>query len=173
MKHIAAKLDVKVHLIVFKDTAMLFSQTVEYALRAAVHLASSGDAPQTNRQIADCTRVPAGYLSKVLQALGRAGLVRAQRGIHGGFTLSRTAEGITILDVVNAVDPIQRITDCPLGLDAHAANLCPLHHKLDEALAMIEDAFATTTLAEITATPDQSKPLCEMTVGGETAAETG
>lgn len=140
---------------------MLFSQTAEYALRAAVHLASREGLPQTNRQIALATRVPAGYLSKVLQALGRASLVRAQRGIGGGFTLSRQAQEITVLEVVAAVDPIQRIHQCPLGLKSHGKNLCPLHRKLDDALASVEQAFSATTLADILNSPGRSRPLCE------------
>ena len=133
-----------------------------------MHLAVHAGEPQTSRQIADATRVPAGYLSKVLQSLGRGGLVRGQRGIGGGFTIARDAEAITILDVVNAVDLIERITECPLGLEAHSTNLCPLHHKLDEALSMIENAFATTTLADLINPSARSKPLCA--AAGERAA---
>lgn len=148
---------------------MLFSQTAEYALRAAVHLAASHGQPQTNQQIAEATRVPAGYLSKVLQSLGRAGLVRAQRGIGGGFTLSREPAEVTVLDVVNAVDPVQRIVTCPLGLKSHGKNLCPLHRKLDDALATVEAAFGSTTLAEVLASPGQRRPLCDVTVSGKPA----
>ena len=146
----------------------MFSQTVEYALRAAVLLAADPDRPQTTEQIADRTRVPRGYLSKVLQHLGRADLVHAQRGLHGGFTLNRPPEQITVLEVVNAVDPIQRIRECPLGLEAHGKNLCPLHRRLDDAMAMIEAVFGRTTLAEVLADPSESKPLCEVTVEGAT-----
>lgn len=146
---------------------MLFSQTAEYALRAAVHLAANVGRAQTNQQIADATRVPAGYLSKVLQALGRGGLVRAQRGIGGGFTLGRAPAEITVLDVVNAVDPVERINECPLGLKAHGRNLCPLHRKLDDALALIENAFGSTTLADVLKAPGRNRPLCDVTVDGE------
>ena len=150
---------------------MLFSHTSEYALRAAVHLAVHVDHPQTNQQIAEATRVPAGYLSKVLQAMGRGGLVRAQRGLGGGFTLSREPKDMTVLDVVNAVDPIGRITECPLGLKAHGTNLCPLHRRLDDALAQVEQVLGDTTLAELIETPGGSRPLCEVTIDGDKALE--
>ena len=48
----------------------MFSQTVEYALRAVVHLADQAPSPRTTDQIAAATRVPKAYLSKVLQGLG-------------------------------------------------------------------------------------------------------
>jgi len=137
----------------------MISQTVEYALRAVVFLADQGE-PRTTQQISEHTKVPAAYLSKVMQSLGRANLVHSQRGLHGGFALARTAEQLSIWDVVQAVEPMQRIRTCPLELDAHRVRLCPLHKRLDDAMAMIEEAFKTTTLAEILAEPTTSKPLC-------------
>jgi Rrf2 family transcriptional regulator, nitric oxide-sensitive transcriptional repressor len=115
---------------------------------------------QTTDQVAEATRVPRAYLSKVLQCLGRAKLVHAQRGLGGGMTLTKPAARITILEVVNAVEPIQRIRTCPLELAAHGVHLCPLHRRLDSALEMVEAAFQHTTLAEILAEPTRSIPLC-------------
>jgi len=139
----------------------MFSQTVEYALRAALYLAREAPEPRTTDRIALATHVPKAYLSKVLQGLGRAGLVRSQRGLGGGMTLMQDPKALTILEVVNAVEPIRRIKECPLGLTSHGMNLCPLHRRLDNALATVEQAFRKTTLAEILAEPMTSEPLCE------------
>jgi Rrf2 family transcriptional regulator, nitric oxide-sensitive transcriptional repressor len=138
----------------------VLSQTVEYALRAAVHLAQESPEACTTDQIAVATRVPRAYLSKVLQALVRGGIVQSQRGLGGGMTLARPTDQVTILEVVNAVEPLQRIHTCPLELAAHGVRLCPLHRRLDNALAMVEKAFAGSTLAEILAEPSRSVPLC-------------
>jgi Rrf2 family transcriptional regulator, nitric oxide-sensitive transcriptional repressor len=138
----------------------MFSQTVEYALRAVVHLASRAPSPQTTDQIAKATRVPRAYLSKVIQGLARGDIVESQRGLGGGVSLTRSPDELTILDVINAVEPIQRIRSCPLGLAAHGTHLCPLHHRLDRALASVEQAFASSTLAEVLAEPTTSVPLC-------------
>ncbi len=139
----------------------MLSQTVEYALRAMVYLAGCNEDPQPTEQISEKTKVPAPYLAKVLQNLTRKGLVRSQRGVKGGFLLAQPPEDITILDVVNAVDPIQRITSCPLELKSHGVRLCPLHFRMDRALALVEEAFRKSTLAEVLAEPTQSKPLCD------------
>src|SRR3954467_12237327 len=104
----------------------MFSQTVEYALRAVVYLADQSPSPRTTDQIAAATRVPKAYLSKVLQGLSRAGLVHAQRGIGGGMSLPKPPERLTILEVVDAVEPIGRIRECPVGLASHGVRLCPL-----------------------------------------------
>jgi Rrf2 family protein len=140
----------------------MFSKTVEYALRAVAHLAYEAPQARTTEQISDATRVKPAYLSKVLQALSRAGIVKSQRGVGGGITLARRPEGLTILEVVNAVDPIQRIKTCPLGLKTHGMRLCPLHRRMDDALATVEAAFRSTTLAEVLAEPTHSPPLCEV-----------
>jgi Rrf2 family protein len=94
----------------------MFSQTVEYALRAVVHLAMKSPQPQKTAEIAEATQVPPAYLSKVLQGLKEKGVVRLQRGIGGGVALAHQPDQLTILDIVNAVDPIKRITTCPLDL---------------------------------------------------------
>ena len=140
---------------------MIFSQTVEYALRAAVWLADHGEG-QTTQEIAEATKVPPSYLSKVLQNLRRAGIVHGQRGVGGGFTLARPPREISVLDVVQAVDPIERIKTCPLGIPSHGANLCPLHRKLDDAIGHVTSAFGTTSLAELVAPRHRLKPLCPL-----------
>jgi Rrf2 family protein len=139
----------------------MFSQTVEYALRAMVHLAATAPDPQTTEAIAKVTKVPQAYLSKVLQSLVQAGLVKSQRGMGGGMALARKPAELTILEVVNAVDPIRRIKTCPLGLETHGVHLCPLHRRVDNALALVEDAFARSTLQEVIDEPTTSVPLCD------------
>jgi len=114
--------------------------------------------------VAEATRVPPACLSKVLQALSRGGIVKSQRGVGGGIALARPADELTILEVVNAVEPIQRIKSCPLGLKSHGVRLCPLHRRIDDAMATVEAAFGSTTLAEILAEPTHSPPLCEVGV---------
>lgn len=138
----------------------MFTQTVEYALRVAVRLAATDPEPQTADDIAAATRVPRAYLAKVVQALVRGGVARSKRGVGGGVVLSKRPEELSILEIVNAVDPICRIKTCPLGLPTHGEKLCPLHKRLDDALAHVEQAFAGTTLAEVLAEPTTSVPLC-------------
>ena len=139
----------------------MISPTAEYALRAMVAIAQRREDAVVTPTIAEITKVPPGYLSKVLQTLRKAGLVDSKRGLGGGFTLARPAENVTVLEVVNAVDPIKRIRRCPLGIDSHGANLCPLHKRLDEATELVEQSFASTTIAELLSAPGLSAPLCQ------------
>src|SRR5437763_13868483 len=98
------KVDVNIRFSIGRRFLMI-SQTVEYALRAIVHLAAYPGAAQTNRQIAEATKVPMPYLSKVLQQMTRAGLIRSHRGLRGGFTLARRPDEITVFEVFEVVDP--------------------------------------------------------------------
>lgn len=137
----------------------MLSQTAEYALRAIVFLAQH-DEGQPTSAIAEGTQVPPSYLSKVLQGLQRGDLVQGRRGAGGGFVLARTASHIRVLDVVDAVDPIARIRKCPLGNPAHKNGLCPLHRRLDDAMALVEQTFAATSIDELVAEPASTPPLC-------------
>lgn len=129
-----------------------------------MHLAALPSGAAANSEsIAERTKVPQGYLSKVLRDLVVAELVTSQRGPNGGFTLAREPSRISMLDVVNAVDPIQRILKCPLGNPAHV-KLCPLHRRIDDALDTIEREFGKTSLAEVLAESGKGGGQCKTLV---------
>jgi Rrf2 family protein len=138
----------------------VFSATLEYALRAVTFLAGKPGEGMTAQRVSEGTQVPEDYLSKVLQQLVRGGVLTSQRGRHGGFQLARPAAEISMLAVVNAVEPIPRIERCPLGLRQHGVKLCPLHRRLDEAYGLVERAFAQTTLAELVDDNRSREALC-------------
>ena len=137
----------------------MFSKTVEYALRAVVHLAQESPQAKKTSDIATATKVPSAYLPKILQSLRSAGVVNLQRGVGGGVSLAKSPEDLTILDVVNAVEPIERITTCPLGLKSHGTHLCALHKQMDNVIEQMETAFANMTVAKLLASPNRSIPL--------------
>jgi Rrf2 family protein len=130
----------------------LFSSTAEYALRGIVYLATNREGLWSSQAIADATKVPPKYISKILNDLVSAGLIISRRGPNGGFALAREPEQISILDVVNAVDPIRRIETCPLGIPTHGHNLCRLHRKLDDTIALVEEALRSSSIIEMTET---------------------
>src|SRR4051812_37938416 len=134
----------------------MLSQTAEYALRAMVSLVTSGRRARTAQELAAESQVPLDYLSKILNSLGKAGLITGQRGRGGGFQPTVRASEMTVLEVISAVDPLKRIKTCPLGLAAHGENLCPLHRKLDDAVKSVEIAFGTTTIQSLV-----GKSFCE------------
>ena len=135
----------------------MISQTAEYALRAIVYLGNENGSPRTISHLAPAIDAPESYLSKVMQRLSREGIVASQRGLHGGFTLSREPSKLSVLDIVNAVDPIQRIHHCPLGKEDHSRKLCPLHTLMDSTLAGAEDRFREVTVESLLEKPAPKK----------------
>jgi Rrf2 family protein len=138
----------------------MLSRTAEYALRAVVWLSDHPESSVSGPALATATQVPADYLSKVMQCLVRAGLVEAQRGKNGGFSLTSPPDEVTILDVINAVEPVRRIRSCPLGLPGHES-LCPLHRSLDNIAGQLERAYRGIRLSDLLRSTGV-KPLCPL-----------
>ncbi len=128
-------------------------------------LAYMPDELVSTSELADVTLVPTNYLAKVLQLLAKAELITGRRGVGGGYRLNRPATEITLLDVINSIDPIERIGSCPLKLPNHSGKLCPLHSQLDAAHKMLIEQFQSITLFEVISKDPQTRPLCnpEMT----------
>jgi len=145
----------------------LFSSTAEYALRAIVYLATNTSGRWSSHAIAGATKVPPKYISKILSDLVAAQLVTSRRGPHGGFVLTREPERISVLDVVNAVDPICRIETCPLGIATHGRNLCRLHRKLDDTIAMVQEALRSSSITEMTEPSRAGNKCLFPTIRGE------
>ncbi len=139
----------------------MISKTAEYALRAVVCLAGLPGQTASASVLAEKTKVPRSYLHRVLQDLAAEGLIRSRPGPGGGYELARATEAVTILDVVNAVAPIERIRNCPLGLPSHT-ELCPLHRELDRAYGATERAFRGVTVKDLLESTSPIIPLCDV-----------
>ena len=138
----------------------MLPKTAEYALRVVVSLAGEPGRIESADRLAVQTKVPRRYLHKVLQDLVRAELVQSRSGPGGGYSAARPADDITILDVVNAAAPLERIRHCPLGLPSHT-RLCPLHRELDQAFAATEAAFARVTIGQVLRSTSDIVPLVD------------
>ena len=126
------------------------SQTTGYAILALSCLVEDQDRWVLSRDIAATTGIPGPYLSRVLHALGRSGLIRAKRGYRGGFALARPASRISLLDVAVAVEGRDWKAPCLLGLTSCAqVRACPTHAFWTRELARIERELRKTTLAQV------------------------
>jgi Rrf2 family protein len=98
----------------------MFSTKAEYGVRVMAHLArTDGQQPVPLGSIADAEGLPLAYLEHLVQRLRRAGLVESTRGAHGGYTLARPADAISMAEIVKALEgeiaPIECITADPDG----------------------------------------------------------
>lgn len=145
----------------------MLSQTARYALLAVVCLGAEKDRPMTVQRIAERTNAPTGYLSKVMQLLTKAGIVRSQRGLNGGFTLIPSPDDITLYDIVSAIDPIQFSKTCPLNLEKPCNStemdcsfLCPLLNRLNQINKTVEDSCRATNIGELVSYSSKVKAPC-------------
>jgi Rrf2 family protein len=132
---------------------------VEWALHCCVVL-TAADRPVPALRLAELHDVSATYLAKQLQALSRAGLVRSAQGQAGGYVLTRVAEDITVLDVVEAVDGARPAFQCteirrrgPLATPPEA---CTAPCAISRAMTAADDAWRAAlrdvTIADLAGT---------------------
>ncbi len=138
---------------------MLFSRPCQYAIRALVHLAShQGETLCQAQEIAEAENLPAPSLASVLQDLVRTGLVKSQKGPKGGFCLAHSPHQITLYQIVEAVDGIQSLSQCAIGLeDCSGDMLCPLHDQWQEVHQRIITYLQSVTVHQMTTALAQKK----------------
>ncbi len=83
---------------------MRVSAKADYAVRAAAELATAAAGPLKGERIADAQHIPLKFLENILAELKHAGIVASQRGAEGGYWLARSADEITLADVIRAVE---------------------------------------------------------------------
>lgn len=92
---------------------MQITQTADYAVRTVVYLALHlNDGPVAAANIAKEMIIPTDYISKVVQALSRAGLVESVPGRNGGARLARDPSELSMLEIIEAVDGPVTLTRC-------------------------------------------------------------
>jgi Rrf2 family protein len=139
---------------------MRISDGVEWA----IHLCGVLSAVPAGRgvpgaKLAEFHDLPPAYLAKHLQALSRAGIVTADRGVKGGYRLGRAPAKISLLDIVVAIEgpqPAFRCTEirqrgpCPAAPSA-CRKACAIARAFQEAEAAWRQSLAGVTIAEMAA----------------------
>lgn len=143
-----------------KAAVSLYGASVEYGLHALLWLL--GDEPKraSSRDLAEMQGVPAGMLAKILPKLEKAGIVASIAGIAGGYELARPASGISVLDVVDAIEGDRKLFDCKevrrgciLFGDAPPAwsvsGVCRIHAVMIRAEKQMRAELARTSLSDL------------------------
>lgn len=123
----------------------------EYAVRAVLYLSSQPEGKiSLISEISEAQEVPKSYLSKIMQHLVRAGLVRSRRGINGGFMLARPAESITLRQAIEAVEGPIFLNVCLIKKgECHRDEFCPVHLVWKEAQKRLIEVLDSKTMAEL------------------------
>lgn len=130
---------------------MIFSRSAEYAIRALAILGTRPPGePALIRDIAREAHVPEPFLSKILQDLARRGLLRSNKGPHGGFRLAAPASEIPLLKIVEAVDGDGHYQRCIAGhAECHERVACGMHDSWVPLRSHIVEWLSGTSIADL------------------------
>lgn len=130
---------------------MRLTSFTDYGLRMLMRLASAPDRAFSTADLAEEFQLSRNHLIKIMQKLGRAGLVQTRRGGGGGATLARAPKEIRLGDVVRLLEEGQALVECfqPNGGDCTIDGCCRLKTRLRVAeMAFIEN-LNRSTLADV------------------------
>jgi Rrf2 family cysteine metabolism transcriptional repressor len=122
----------------------------EYGLLALIDIACRrGEGPVSVRGIAERQSIPPKFLEQLFVAMRQGGLVTAVRGARGGFELSRDPEGITVLEVVEALEGPLQPTQCESAGPCCRSGACAAAGVWARATDALRDALGGTTLGQL------------------------
>ena len=130
---------------------MQLTRAADYGVRVMIHLATQPpDVRVLLPALADSTGAPESFLSKVLQALARAGLITSRRGKAGGFTILPRGRSASMYDVIEAIDgPICLNVCLTEGDSCERAETCPAHPVWARAQRAMLDVLTRASIAEL------------------------
>jgi Rrf2 family protein len=122
----------------------------DYAVRAAVELAASGDAPVSAERIAEAQGIPVNFLENILLDLRRAGIVESRRGSAGGYLLAKPADEIVLADVVRAVEgPLASVRGLSPDALEYEGSAVPLRDVWVALRSAVRSVLEHVTLADV------------------------
>jgi Rrf2 family protein len=127
-------------------TVLRISEAASLGLHAMSLLAEAGEGWTSAGGLAETLGVSEAHLAKVLQHLGRVGLVKSVRGPRGGFSLARPGSEITLLEIYEALEGPMAETHCLLGRQVCHGS-CLLGGLLKTVDELVRAQLSSTTLA--------------------------
>lgn len=138
--------------------ALSLSRSAGWAVLALVRLAREEERWLLARDISVDLEIPLPSLSKILNQLRCAGLLKTKRGYHGGFVLARPATQITLHDALVAIEGPWFLARCVLGLDrCEGDQRCPLHDFWCTERLRFERHLRQKTLADLAGPVEPSR----------------
>lgn len=143
------KIILNVHIEV--KTMLQITRDGEYAVRAILHMSARPEGSLSLiSEIAEAQEVPKSYLSKIMQHLVRAGLVKSRRGARGGFFLARKPEEITLRQAIEAIEGPIFLNVCLIKKgECHRDDFCPVHLVWQEAQRKLMEVLDGKTMAQL------------------------
>lgn len=126
------------------------SKMTDYGTVVMTHLAQNPDRRYSARELAEEVHIGVATVSKILKILERAGLLVAQRGKNGGYTLVREPEAITVAQVIRAMEGPIALTECASeALQCDQEDSCTVQSNWQRINKAIMRALEEVSLAEM------------------------
>lgn len=130
---------------------MQLTRAADYGVRVMIHLAGLQMETRVSLPaLAEAADAPESFLSKVLQALARAGLISSRRGQSGGFQISPRGRAASMLEVIEAIDGPIYLNVCVVsGRSCHRKAHCPAHPVWEQAQTAMLDVLSGALIADL------------------------
>jgi Rrf2 family protein len=131
-----------------------FTKRADYGLMAINYIVTHGDEGAVSaKRIAEEFGIPQELLAKVLQRLARKGFITSHNGPKGGYVLARSAEEITVGEVLRTLEGPINIVSCIDDLTCPQFSRCNLRRPVQKIQASISFLLDTMTLGELSREP--------------------
>ena len=135
---------------------MKYTKATNYALHTVSYMIEHGKNEKLSVHVlAEQFQVSVTYLSKILTQLVKAGLIESVSGASGGYTLRKTAESISFMDVIQAIEGSGMFFECGLQQE----NKCPIQKVMNEAEMIMEQYLQNKKLFEISSGKQNEKNI--------------
>lgn len=135
--------------IILKDS-MNFSKTTSYALSTLSYLSDHEGDKYSAKQLNEILEIPWPYLRQLLTSLSKSGFIVSVQGRNGGFYLQRSAEEISLADIVDSVEGLDVLSTCIMGFNkCPFENTCAMHETWEQTRDSILKVLRHTTLAAL------------------------
>lgn len=130
---------------------MLLSRACEYGIQAVLYLAQHYDVPYISiKEIAEKNNISFHFLGKIAQTLTQKGILVSYKGPKGGVRLAKAPEEITVLEVVEAIDGLNLLKKCVLGMPTCGDEQpCALHNTWGKIRAEIYKMLSEKSIAQL------------------------
>lgn len=128
---------------------MRLTKSADFALRLVVRLASD-KAPHTMLDLSKTLDIPFHNLSKLVQALSKAGVIQTRQGKHGGVHLLKPPEEISLKTVIDVIDGPTRLSEClSKNATCSVSEGCKIKDKFAQIQHQIDTLFDEVKIAEM------------------------
>ena len=130
----------------------MLSNTCKYAVRAVIYISvyASDKKKVGIKEISSKLDIPSPFLGKILQTLSKNKILNSTKGPNGGFTLSKSAEEIPLMDIIKIIDGTDIFTTCLIrSSECSDENPCGLHENITAVRQQLKNTFVNQTVNDL------------------------